>query len=366
MKSEKYMRLAYQLAQKGKGKTSPNPLVGAVIVRDDKIIAKGYHAQCGGDHAEIAAINKAGAKARGATLYVTLEPCSHYGRTPPCVQSIIKSGIVKVVIGMKDPNPLMNGQSVRILQKAGIEVKVGYLVEELARLNEVFIKFMTRRMPFVTAKIAQTLDGKIATSTGESKWITSQEARDYARGRRDEFDAIMVGTKTVQKDNPGLNPKDPKKRLKKIIIDSKLTITPQRKFFQGSELRDIILATTSNAPKTKIDLYKKMGCTVLVAPCKGANGQVDLSWVMKALAKLEISSVLIEGGGRLISAALSDGLVDRMMVYIAPKILGDNEGVQALSGWNIKKLADMISLKDVTVQRIFPDVLIEGYVHRNR
>lgn len=366
MNAEKYMELAYQQAQKGKGKTSPNPLVGAVIVKDGKIIAKGYHAQCGGDHAEVAALKSAGAKAKGSTLYVTLEPCSHYGRTPPCVQSIIKSGVVKVVIGMKDPNPLMNGQSVRILQKAGIEVKVGFLVEELARLNEVFIKFMTRRMPFVTAKIAQTLDGKIATSTGESKWITSQEARDYARGRRDEFDAIMVGAKTVQKDNPGLNPRDPKKRLKKVIIDSQLTITPQKKLFQGTDPHDIILATTSKAAQARMKVFKKMGCTVLVAPSKDVSGQVDLTWVMKALAKLEISSVLIEGGGRLISAALSDGLVDRMMVYIAPKILGDNEGVQALSGWNIKKLADMISLKDVTVQRIYPDVLIEGYVHRNR
>lgn len=366
MNTEHYMELAYQLALKGKGQVSPNPMVGAVIVKNNKVIAQGFHARCGGDHAEAAALQKAGVKAKGATLYVTLEPCSHYGRTPPCVQSIIKSGIAKVIIGMQDPNPLMNGKSIRLLKQSGIKVEVGCLSEKLVLMNEVFIKYMKERLPFVTAKTAQTIDGKIATSTGESQWITSAAAREYARSKRDEFDAIMVGANTIRKDNPGLNSQTKNKSLKKIIIDSHLTLSEKAKFFKATKPSDIIIATTSKAKQSRINLFKKMAVTVLVAPHKGENGWVDLTWVMNALAKLEISSVLIEGGGRLIGSALNEGLVDRMMIYVAPKILGDADGIDSISGRHVKKLADNIQLKEVSVKMINQDLLIEGYVHRHR
>lgn len=366
MNSEHYMHIAYKLALKGKGTTSPNPMVGAVIVKNNKIIAQGFHARCGGDHAEIVALKKAGEKARGATLYVTLEPCAHHGRTPPCVNRIIDSGIAKVVIGMKDPNPLMNGKSVVILKKFGIKVEVGCLEDELTRMNEVFIKYIKERMPFVTTKTAQTLDGKIATSSGDSKWITSESTRAYARSMRDQFDAIMVGANTVKSDDPGLNPFHKGKRLKKIIVDSTLALSSKARLFQGADPSDIIIATTAKAARSKMETFSKMGSLVLVAPAKGKHGHVDLKWLMKELAKLEISSVLIEGGGRLIGRAIKDGLVDRMMIYIAPKIFGDQNGVSSIAGLNVVDVNKAVSLKDVTVKFLKPDILIEGYVHRNR
>jgi diaminohydroxyphosphoribosylaminopyrimidine deaminase/5-amino-6-(5-phosphoribosylamino)uracil reductase len=214
------MRKAMILAQRGLGLTSPNPMVGALLVKNGKIIAQGWHRRCGGDHAEIVALKKAGAKARGCRLYVTLEPCSHYGRTPPCVQQIIAAGIREVYVGMIDPNPLNNGKSIRLLKKAGVKVEVGFLPEKLQRLNEAFVKYITTRMPFVTAKCAQTLDGKIAASSGHSQWITSARTRDHAHKLRSQFDAILVGVNTVLQDNPRLNAAARSKRLKKIILDS--------------------------------------------------------------------------------------------------------------------------------------------------
>lgn len=366
MNLEHYMRIAYKLALKGKGTTSPNPMVGAVIVKNNKIIAQGFHARCGGDHAEVVALKKAGQKARGATLYVTLEPCAHHGRTPPCVNHIIDSGIAKVVIGMKDPNPLMNGKSVAILKKFGIKVEVGCLEDVLTRMNEVFIKYIKEHLPFVTAKTAQTLDGKIATANGDSKWITSESTRVYSRSMRDQFDAIMVGANTVKMDDPGLKPLRKGKGFKKIIVDSTLALSVKARLFHGTDPSNVIIATTAKAVQSKVDMLLKMGAVVLVAPTKGKHGHVDLKWLMKELVRLEISSILIEGGGRLIGRAIKDGLVDRMMIYVAPKIIGDQNGVSSIAGLNITDVNKAVILKDVTVDFLKPDVLIQGYVYRNR
>lgn len=366
MTNQDYMEYAYKLALKGKGKTSPNPMVGAVVVKNGKMIAQGFHARCGSDHAEIAALKQAGDSARGATLYVTLEPCVHFGRTPPCVDYIIDSGIAKVVVGMKDPNPLMNGRSIALLKRSGIKVEAGVLEDKLARLNEVFIKYIKEGMPFVTTKTAQTLDGKIAAANGDSKWITSDATRAYARARRDEFDAIMAGINTVRMDDPGLNPENKSKRLKKIIVDSTLALSAKARLFSGVDPSDVIIATTAQAPRSKVEMFTKKGCVVLLVPAKGAHAHVDLKWLMNKLAKMEIASVLIEGGGRLIGRALKDGLVDRMMIYVAPKILGDQNALSSIAGLNIVKVDKAMCLKDVTVDFLNPDVLIQGYVHRNR
>ncbi|MEI7998619.1 MAG: bifunctional diaminohydroxyphosphoribosylaminopyrimidine deaminase/5-amino-6-(5-phosphoribosylamino)uracil reductase RibD [Candidatus Omnitrophota bacterium] len=360
-----YMQKAFELAQRGKGSTSPNPMVAAVIVKNGRIIAEGFHKRCGGDHAEVDAFKKAGLNAKGATLYVTLEPCSHVGRTPPCTDAIIKAGIKKVVIGVLDPNPVNHGKSIKILRHAGIEVESGFLKEELTLMNKVFNKYITKCLPYTVAKCAQTLDGKIATATGDSKWITSQEARDYAREKRGEFDAIMVGINTVLKDDPQLNSTRKDKNLKKIIVDSSLKTPINARLF-ASGVGDVIVVTTAKASKKKIQQFKDKGVCLWEAPAKGEH--VDLVWLFKKLAKNEIAHVLIEGGGRLIGRALKDGLVDAMMIYIAPKIIGDQGAISSIAGLNVHKVNRALELRNMMVKNIGQDLLIEGevYVHRNR
>ena len=346
----KYMNRAYDLALKGWGRTLPNPMVGAVVVKAGKVVGEGWHAFCGGPHAEVAAFAQAGAKTRGADVYVTLEPCAHFGRTPPCTQAIIAAGIKRVFVGVEDPNSLMRGKSLKFLRKAGIAVEAGFLQEELTRLNEVFNKYITTRMPFVTAKIAQTIDGKIAALSGESKWITSQETRDYSRELRFGFDAILVGINTVLKDDPGLNAV-PQKPIKKIILDTHLRLPPKAKLFHNSDPQNIFVFTAAK-PKKNYD------ATIVQSPLR--QGHVDLGWVMKYLGQREISSVLIEGGSQTIGSALAQGLVDKMMVYIAPKILG--EGLESVRGLKTKKLSQAINLKNISAGRIGEDILLEGYL----
>ncbi len=356
-----YMHKALQMALRGKGKTSPNPTVGAVIVKNNRIIAEGWHRRAGSDHAEIMALKKAGAKAKGSTLYVTLEPCHHYGRTPPCVNAVIASGIKKVIIGMKDPNPLTNAKSIAKLRKEKIKVKVGVLEKELLKLNEAFVKYIKSKMPFVVAKIAQSLDGKIAAANGHSKWITSQEARQYAHRLRDEFDAILVGINTVVKDNPRL--KGVHKRLKKIVVDSQLRISPQAKLFKDTVSGDCFLATSRKAPQKKIEYFQRKGINVLVCPLK--SGKVDLKWLLKELAKQEITSILIEGGAHIISEALKAKLVDKMHIYIAPKIVGDQNALSSVVGFKVNNVNRAIKFNEITYKRIGSDIFLSGYVYRN-
>ena len=362
-----YMNIAMELALKAKGRTSPNPLVGALIVKGEKIISQGFHRRCGADHAEVVAIKKAGRQTKGTSLYVTLEPCSHHGRTPPCTDLIIKSGIQKIFVGMKDPNPLMNGKSILLLRKAGLAVEVGFLEKELKKINEVFIKYIRHQMPFVVAKCAQTLDGKIATARGQSKWITAKQARDYGHRLRDGFDAILVGINTVLKDNPFLNTDGKSKRIKKIILDTRLQLSLKANVFKDVHPGDVIVATTTKADQRKLDLLNSKNVQVMVCPTY--DNRVDLQWLFKELAKMEITSILIEGGGTMIGAALKEKLVDKMMVFVAPKIMGDQQAVSSISGFQPTDVNHLPRLKDLTYRKIGDDLLIEGYLHyvyRNR
>ncbi len=355
-----YMTRAYQLALKGRGQTSPNPMVGAIVVKQQKIIAEGWHKRCGGPHAEIIALKKAQHRAQGAKLYVTLEPCFHFGRTSPCVDSIIKNRIKEVVIGMKDPNPLTNGKSIAKLKQLGIKTRVGLLEEKLKKMNESFIKYIKYRKPFVVVKVAQTLDGKIATQTGQSKWITSSLSRRFSHQLRNEFDAIMVGINTVLKDNPGLNASRKTKDLKKIILDSHLRIPPKARLFHRTLLQNCVLATTKKAPRVKIKFFQDRGVQVILCPQK--DGLVDLKWLLEELAKREITSVLIEGGSRLIGSALKEKLVDKMLIFIAPKILGDHQALSAVKGRKIFHVNQALSLKDISLKNFSQDLFLEGYI----
>jgi diaminohydroxyphosphoribosylaminopyrimidine deaminase / 5-amino-6-(5-phosphoribosylamino)uracil reductase len=359
---ERLMKRALDLALKAKGQTSPNPMVGCVIVRNGKVIAEDYHRRCGEDHAEVIALKKAGTQAKGATIYVNLEPCHHFGRTPPCVDTIISSGIKEVVIGQKDPNPLTNGKSIQKLKKAGIKVTIGVLENECKRMNEFFNKYIALGMPYVVAKTAQTLDGKIATSTGDSKWITSESTRAFARAKRDEFDAILVGINTVLKDDPSLN--GIKKAIKKIVVDSELKLSLKAKLFKGVRPADCFIATTKKADVKKVDSFRKKGLNVFICPLKG--GHVDLAWFLKELAKNEITSVLIEGGATVIGSALKANLVDKMHIYVAPKIVGDERALSSIVGNKITKINQTIKLNQLEIQRLNEDLLITAYVHRNR
>lgn len=351
------MHRAYELALKGWGKVSPNPMVGAVIVKKGVIISEGYHQKYGDKHAEVNAFDqlKPG-EAKGATLYVTLEPCSHWGKQPPCTDAIIKSGIKHVVVGCLDPNPVNNGKSISLLRKQGIKFDVGVLANELTRMNEAFNKYITTGKPWVIAKIAQTIDGKIATTTGDSKWITSEKTRSFARHMRYGVDAIMVGINTVLADNPQLT-SDPIKPLVKVVLDSSLKISPKAKLFEQTTVGQLIIFTKVQPTAAKFKSLSKRA-TVVYVP--GKSKRVDLVWVMNYLGKQKIASVLIEGGATLVGDALAQRLVDQMMIYVAPKLLGD--GLSSIKGLNLKKIAQAIELVDINAQKIDQDILYTGYI----
>lgn len=358
MTDEIFMREALRIARNAEGRTSPNPLVGAVIVKDGKIIAEGWHRQAGTPHAEIHALNMAGELSRGATLYVTLEPCSHFGRTPPCAQAVIDAGISRVVAAMSDPNPKVAGRGFELLRAAGVKVEVGLLEAQARRLNEVFIKWVTRRLPFVTMKFACSLDGKIATSTGESQWISGIESRRFTHHLRDLNDAILIGVGTVLADNPSLTTRLVEgKNPVRVIVDSKAR-TPLESMVVNDKSARTIIATTSKAPQEKISALKACGVEVITV----GDELVDLKLLMRTLAEREITSVLVEGGGTIHFAMLSAGLVDKVMAFVAPKIIGGVNSLTAVEGAGFEKLSDAINLKDITTTTLGEDILISGYV----
>lgn len=366
---EKYMRLALELAQRAKGLTSPNPCVGAVVVKDGKIVAKGYHRKAGGPHAEIYALRQAGANAYGATLYVSLEPCRHYGRTPPCVDSIISSRIKRVVAAMKDPNPANNGRGLEALRKRGLEVKVGVLEEEARRLNEPFIKFIRTGIPFVTVKVAQSLDGKIATHMGNSRWLTCERSREFAHRLRSQVDAILVGIETVLKDDPLLSVRHRGKGAKikqpaKIILDSALRVPAEAKIFSKSSSGRVIIATTALAPKEKAEALRKKGAEILTI--ESEDGKVNIKTLLRILGRKEITHILIEGGGEVIASALEAKVVDRALFFIAPKIIGGRKAPTSVEGVGTNRVSQAIGLKDIRVERIGDDILMEGHIAGQR
>ncbi|HOB86869.1 MAG TPA: bifunctional diaminohydroxyphosphoribosylaminopyrimidine deaminase/5-amino-6-(5-phosphoribosylamino)uracil reductase RibD [Bacillota bacterium] len=362
---ERFMWMALDLARQGRGRTSPNPMVGAVLVKEEEVVGSGGHLAAGTPHAEIIALNKAGKRARGAVLYINLEPCCHHGRTPPCVEALIKAGVSKVVAAMEDPNPLVSGKGFQRLREAGIEVEVGLLEEQARRLNEAFIKYITTGIPFVMVKAAMTLDGKIATRTGESRWITGEKARQFVHRLRDQVDAVIVGIETVLRDDPRLTTRlegGGGKDAARVVVDSRGRLPLEARVINRSSPAPTILATTEQASPDKCALLKERGVEVLLLPEE--KGRVDLKALLQALGKREMTSVLVEGGGTLNYAFLERDLVDKLFLFVAPIICGGREAPTPFSGEGVASLKESWSLKDVELKQFHQDLLIIGYPGR--
>ncbi|MCM8790881.1 MAG: bifunctional diaminohydroxyphosphoribosylaminopyrimidine deaminase/5-amino-6-(5-phosphoribosylamino)uracil reductase RibD [Candidatus Omnitrophica bacterium] len=355
---EKYMRVAINLAKKGIGHTSPNPAVGAVIVKNGRIVGKGYHKKCGLPHAEVNALKEAGFLAKGATMYVTLEPCNHFGRTPPCTQAIIMSGIRKVVIAMKDPNPITNGRGIKKLKAAGINTSVGILANEAKAINRPFIKAMTRKMPFVTVKVAQSLDGKIATRSGDSRWITDEDSRRYVHRLRRSVDAILVGVNTVLKDDPILLCKlSCAKQPARVIVDSALKTPLNARIFSTIDISPVIIATTSKASFVKKRKYEKRGVEVIFF--EGKSGRVDLKKLLRRLAAMGMINILVEGGGEIVASLVEENLADRFLFFIAPKIIGGASAITSVEGRGVESIKEAKEFGSIKIKRFKKDVLLE-------
>lgn len=359
---EKYMRMALRLAEKARGRTSPNPMVGAVVVQDGKVIARGWHKRAGEPHAEAIALKKAGAAAEGATLYVTLEPCSHTDkRTPPCSPLVIQSGVKRVVVAMLDPNPKVSGGGIKSLRAVGIEVTTGMLEAETRVMNEAYIKHVTTGLPFVTLKIAQTLDGKIATARGESQWITGEKAREEGHRLRDSNDAVLVGINTVLKDNPSLTTRVPGGRDPiRVIVDSTLRMPLNAKVLKQKSSAKTIVATLASAPKGKTTKLQKAGAEVVTV--RSSAGRVDLRDLMKKLGKMDIMSVLFEGGAEINFSALKSGIADKTVLFIAPMLMTGKDSLCSIGGTSPVKLSRALRLRDVTTRFVGQDLMVEGYI----
>ena len=361
--SEKYMKIALAQAKRALGRVSPNPLVGAVIVKRGEIVSAGYHHRAGSPHAEINALNKAGRKARNADLYITLEPCCHHGRTPPCVEMIVDRGIKKVVIGMIDPNPLVAGKGIAKLKAAGIAVTCGVLDDECRKLNEVYVHYITKRIPFVILKVASSLDGKIATRTGDSRGITARHALQKVHALRNQVDAILVGSGTVKADDPLLTTRLTGQRGKdpvRVIVDSTLSISHRARIFNPDSPAGVIVATTHRAPKRKKEQIEKVGGTVVTVTSK--DRRVSLKSLMRTLGKREITSVLIEGGTKISTSALNEGIVDKIVFFYAPKILGGDQAYGITAGKGVDRISRARKVHDLTVKKCGDDILVEGYL----
>lgn len=360
MNDQKYMRLALDLARQGWGWTSPNPMVGAVIVKDGRVIGQGYHAKCGGLHAERAALANCTEDPGGATIYVTLEPCCHQGRQPPCTDAILEAGLSRAVIGSGDPNPLVAGQGTRILRKGGIQVTEGVLADECRALNDVFFHYITTGKPYVVLKYAMTLDGKLAAYTGASQWITGQEARRHVHTQRGRFRSILVGVGTVLADDPQLTcriegGRDPLR----IICDTRLR-TPLTANVVRTAKEVPTLMVTCCTHREKTAPYEAQGCQVLPLPER--DGHVDLSALMDYLGQNQIDSVLLEGGSALHWSALQAGLVNKVQAYVAPKLLGGATAQSPIGGQGFSTPDDAVKLLNPTITKIGDDYLIESEV----
>jgi len=359
MNDQFFMEFALNLAKKTKGQTSPNPVVGTVVVKDGRIIGMGAHLKAGNSHAEVHALEMAGSLAKDSTIYVTLEPCSHYGKTPPCAKRIIEAKVKRVVIATLDPNPLVSGGGVELLEKAGIDITVGVLEDEAKKINEHFNKYITTRLPFVTVKTAMTIDGKVASYSGSSKWITGENARKSVHQIRHEHDAIMVGIGTVLKDNPFLNVRTDQPGISpvRVIIDSNLN-TPVDANIITDKSAPTWLFTTSNAPKDNVDALEAKGIDVIVT--SGQN-EVPLHEALKYLGKNKITSVLVEGGPSIIGSLLDQQLIDKYITFIAPKLIGGRNAPSVIGGQGIESMSEAIQLKGFSVEQYDDDLCIIGY-----
>jgi diaminohydroxyphosphoribosylaminopyrimidine deaminase/5-amino-6-(5-phosphoribosylamino)uracil reductase len=359
-----FMAYALSLAELALGYTSPNPAVGAVIERDGLVVGLGHTQQPGMEHAEIMALNQAGEMARGATMYVTLEPCCHHGRTPPCTEAIINAGISEVNIAVADPNPKVSGKGIACLNEAGIKTNIGVYEQKAREINEGYFKYIRTGIPFVIAKFAMSLDGKIATRTGDSKWITSEEARNYAHGQRHSVDAIMVGAETIVADDPqltarGYSGRCGRARLQplRVIVDGKGRVPATARVF--SEPGKTLVAVADGQLQREMLKIKREGTEYIVLGSD--NGLIDIAELLKTLGQRQITTVMIEGGSRLLGYVFDHHLVDKVLAFVAPIIIGGEEAKTAVSGRGVENVADALQLKDIKIERFGNEFLISGY-----
>lgn len=359
----KMMRLALNEARKGRGRTSPNPMVGAVVVKKGEIVAKGWHKQAGAPHAEREALDRAGEKARGAELYVTLEPCNHHGRTPPCTERILAAGVSRVVIGAPDPNPHVTGGGARRLKEAGIEVTAGVLEKDCQRLNEFFNHFITTGLPFVILKSAATLDGKTATASGHSRWVTSQEARKLVHWLRNDVDAICVGRATVEADDPALTCRLPGRRKGRqplrVVLDTHLGLSPDSRVFDPALGAPALAACGEGVSQARRSAFEAAGVRVLALPL--VKGRVSLAALVARLGRMGIMSLLIEGGaGVAWSALMEERVVNRLLYFFAPKIAGGRTSPPLVGGPGVMRMDQALNLDVEKIQRAGPDFLVQA------
>jgi diaminohydroxyphosphoribosylaminopyrimidine deaminase/5-amino-6-(5-phosphoribosylamino)uracil reductase len=362
MMDEFYMKRALRLARRGEAWVSPNPMVGAVIVKKDRIIGEGYHQKFGGNHAEINAINHVTEPIKGATIYINLEPCTHYGKTPPCIESIIAAKPARVVIGTPDANPVVTGKGIEALKRHGIKTTVGILEESCKELNERFFKFMRTGIPFVTLKFAQSIDGRIATASGHSRWISSEQSLKFAHALRSHHDAVLVGSGTLSKDDPELTVRLSRGRNPlRVVVDSHLRISPDARILKDQDKAKTIVATTNNADREKRARLTDLGVEVLAVDTD-KDRRVDLMRLLMELGKRNISSVLVEGGATIITSMLVEQLPDRVVIIIAPKIVG--KGLEAIGDLGIKSINESLRLAYRKVRRLGDDLIIDGRIEK--
>jgi len=362
LKDLSYMEMSYALAARARGSASPNPYVGAVVVREDRVVGWGYHEKPGRPHAEIIALRRAGSLAKGGTLYVTLEPCVHWGRTPPCIDTVLRAGLRRVVISSLDPNPIVYKKGVRALRRAGIEVAVGILAEKNARLNEAYIKFITRNLPFVVVKSAVSLDGRLATGTFDSRWISSAAARDYAHLLRGECDALLVGINTVLRDNPLLTVRHPtwgKKKIVRVVLDSGLRFPLRARLLSTLERGSLLIFAAAGSPAGKKEALGRKGAEVIEVG-RSARG-LDLGEVLSKLAERGITSLLVEGGSQAITSFLEGRHADKAVLIVAPRLIGGERAPSFFEGRGFKRVEESLGLRRVLTFGIGPDFVIEGY-----
>ncbi|HEY8475965.1 MAG TPA: bifunctional diaminohydroxyphosphoribosylaminopyrimidine deaminase/5-amino-6-(5-phosphoribosylamino)uracil reductase RibD [Chloroflexota bacterium] len=358
------MRRALALARRALPSAHPNPAVGAVVVHHGEIVGQGFTQPPGQAHAEIVALARAGERARGATLYVTLEPCCHHGRTPPCVDAIVAAGVSEVRLATIDPSPWVNGEGVRRLEAAGVRTVVGEGAAEARRLNEAYFKYVSSGLPFVTAKYAMTADGKIATSHGRSRWISGAAAREVVARLRAEHDAVLVGVETVLRDDPQLTAR-PGGRLGRrqplrVVVDSRLRLPLDARLVSGGLPGATLVLTTELAPPERRVELERRGVQVAVVPSRGER--VDLRAAMMELARREVVSVLVEAGGTLLAALLAEGLVDKVVAFVAPKLFGGTDALTPVEGAGIEDPLEALELVDPVWRRVGRDIMLEGYV----
>jgi diaminohydroxyphosphoribosylaminopyrimidine deaminase/5-amino-6-(5-phosphoribosylamino)uracil reductase len=355
---DKYMRRALFLARRGLGKTGPNPAVGCVIVKDGKVVGEGWHKRAGTPHAEVHALAQAGASAKNADVYVTLEPCAHFGKTPPCADALIEAGVARVYAGMVDPNPRVSGRGLEKLRAAGIVATAGILEDACRVVNEPFIKHVTTGLPFVILKSALTLDGKSATAEGDARWITNERTRRYVHKLRSQVDAIMVGVGTVIADDPQLTARIPGgKDPLRVVVDSKLKAPLSAKLFHLKSEATTLVATVSG-DAVRIAGIRETGAEIVI--CQEKKGKVDLHDLLARLGAMHLQSVLLEGGSTLAGEALRQGLIDKVMLFYAPKMVG-GEGPGLFAGRGVARMEDAIRLRKITYNRFGEDLLIQGY-----